>query len=408
MQENHKQEMIETLKQYESLCRTRSVVVFGHCNGAQELVDYLHSLNLSVCCYMDNSTQKQGKTVQGLPVLPPERIAEFTKEDSIVLIITKFYSQMSHQLKQLGYEGEIVEVVSFQGFSNFSIEDQVFFQKQARVEEGYGMLTAIQSTHPQDFLLLCPFAALGDVYWALSYLPAYCEVHGISSCTIGVVGKGCEKVATLFGYEHILTLTQEKMDALVQAVVFTQEKKALIAHHDRLYTDKSLQILQKHALTFTQCYQQIVYGLPKEAEEVTPSVVETLSEELKSQMPPGKSVILAPYAHSIPVVGGSFWEDLVKEYEEKGFAVWTNVAPDQEALKGSKALCLPLSAMSSAVEWAGHFVGMRSGLCDVVHGAKGEKTLVYPSCYFSGTTYLVSDFYALEGWHTVVVSESEG
>ncbi len=403
MQEHHKQEMKNTLVSYASQCQTRSVVIFGHCNASQEMVDYLQGQNSAVTCYLDNNPQKQGEILDGIPVYPPRYIENFSKENSLVLIITKFYGEMASQLKNLGYEGEIIQVVEFQSFQSFSLEEEVFLLKKARVEAGYQHLQELQSQFPADFLLLCPFAALGDVYWALSYLPAYCQKQGISSCTIVVVGHGCKQVASLFGHDNIVVLHQKEMDALVQAVVFTQEKNAFIAHHDRLYTDTSLKILKETYMDFTSFYRDVIFGLPRETKAQAPSKQAPLSPESKERINQGNCLILAPYAHSIVEVPLSFWEKIAKEHQEKGGQVLTNVATGQAPLMGTEALSLPLDEMISAVEWAGYFMGMRSGLCDLLTSANCAKTMVFPSCCFSGTAYPVSDFFALEDWDIQVI-----
>lgn len=398
------QEMRETLQRYEAQCRSGSVIVFGHCNSAQEMVEYLRSEHIEVSCFLDNNPHKQGNILDGIKVYSPEEIVNYKKEESIVLIITKFFGAMEEQLRALGYEGEIVEVVAFQSFQRFSTEEAVFSQKKDRVTQGYELLQGMFQQAPEDFFVICPFAALGDVYWALSYLPSYCDAQGISSCRIVVVGNGCREVAWMFGYDKIEVLDQKNMDSLVQGVVFSQEKKALIVHHDRLYTDPSLKILQHQLLSFPSFYKEVVYGLPETAKERAPCRGGALSEESKAMMPQKNTVIFAPYANSITLVSPSFWEDAVEVYGKKGFRLFTNVASGQEPLTGTAPLSLPLREMREAVEWAGHVVAMRSGLCDLIHGTTCEKTVVFPDGYFSGTCHKVADFFALEGWNTQVVS----
>lgn len=405
MQEEHKKEMIKTLEHHLPFCHTASVIVFGHCNAAQEMVEYLQNRGIVPTCYLDNNPEKQGKVLDGIPVFSPDKIQDYGKENSIVFIITKFYWSMAHQLRSLGYEGNLVEVVEYATFQAFSTDDVTFLQKKQRVFLGYERLQQIRSQWEGDFLVVCPFSALGDVYWAMSYLPAYCQREEIPSCTIAVVGKGGGQVVSMFGYKHIVLLEQKEMDALVQALLLTQDKNAIIAHHDRVYTDPSLKMLQHQYIQFQAFYRDVVYGLSPETKPELPKETEPLTEESKGKIVPGKTVILAPYAHSIVEVPLAFWENLVLDYEKKGFSLLTNVAPGQVPLVGTEGLSLPLNQMISAVEYAGHFVGMRSGLCDVLYGAQCVKTVVFPSCYFSGTSHLVSDFFSLDGWDTVVIPE---
>ncbi|MDR1132651.1 MAG: hypothetical protein LBL05_00725 [Synergistaceae bacterium] len=58
--------------------------------------------------------------------------------------------------------------------------------------------------------------------------------------------------------------------------------------------------------------------------------------------------------------------------------------------------------MSAAAEYAGSFVGLRNGLCDVVHAANCRKIVVFPDCFYSTTPHKVADFFALPGWESVV------
>ena len=59
-----------------------------------------------------------------------------------------------------------------------------------------------------------------------------------------------------------------------------------------------------------------------------------------------------------------------------------------------------------AVEHAGTFIGLRSGLCDVVHTARARKVHVFPDAHYSTTPYKVADFFALPGWESVVLPVS--
>lgn len=403
MQEIHKKEMRERLSPYMSILKKKSVIIFGHCNGAEELVSYFQSESVAVDCFLDNNLEKQGKYHGEIPILAPSAIQRFSATDSIVCIITRYFHEMASQLRGFGYEGEIVEVVEFQSFQAFSVSDSVFQNKCERVKQGAGRLAQIKADSGNAFLILCPYRALGDVYWAMAYLPAFLQKRNIEQVAIAVVGNPCKQVAALFGYEQIFSFQQKEMDALVQAVVFTHEEEAWVAHHGPLYFDGSLRLLHQQFLPFTQFYRDVVYGLSSHVEAVIPHRQSPLSAEIKAQIKPQNTLIIAPYAHSVVGVPWVFWENLVLEYQQKGFLVLTNVAPEEKPIEGSTGLCLTLGEMKSAVEWAGHFIGLRSGLCDLLHSANCEKTLIFSDSYFWSTKHHFKDFYALDGWQTQLV-----
>jgi hypothetical protein len=61
-----------------------------------------------------------------------------------------------------------------------------------------------------------------------------------------------------------------------------------------------------------------------------------------------------------------------------------------------------LNQLISAAEYAGRFIGLRSGICDILATARCRKTVVFPDCFYSTTPFKVSDFFALPGWEEVL------
>lgn len=405
MQGIHKQEMMETVARYLPELREKKVIIFGHCNAGEELLSHLEESGVSVHCFLDNNPRKQGSYQGEIPIYATAYLKDFSGTDSIVLIITRYFHTMANQLRGQGYDGTVVEVVEFQSFQAFSTEVSVFSQKVDRVKRGFATLEKMKESG--QFLVVCPYRALGDVYWGMSYLPALLEKKKISSCAVAVVGNPCRQVAEMFGHEDVFVLDQKEMDAVLQAIVLTEEPQAVIAHHNHFYIDPSFQILQKKFILFSDYFRDIVYGLPSDTQKSKPTKIQPLSPQIQRQIPEKKSVIMAPYANSVVEAPMTFWETLAQEYEEQGFSVFSNVVDGQAPIPHTTALALPLGEMIAAVQWAGVFVSIRSGLCDVVDSAQCEKILVFPSCPFSTTPFQVDAFFALEGWKPMIYEASE-
>ena len=115
---------------------------------------------------------------------------------------------------------------------------------------------------------------------------------------------------------------------------------------------------------------------------------------------------MAPYAKSVMPVPRSFWEQTAERHSAQGDVVATLVHGDEDPIPGTLALEIPIPEVLDAVEHAGTFIGLRSGLCDVVHTARARKVYVYPDAYYSTTRYKVADFFALPGWESVVLQVS--
>ncbi|MDR1605431.1 MAG: hypothetical protein LBS10_11720 [Gracilibacteraceae bacterium] len=397
-----KGEEIITDYQFKSIIN-REVFLFGHCRATEEIARYLLARGVRPAAILDNSTAKQGLACRGVPIAPPERIRDYTAHNSVVLIASRFRAEMAAQLRRLGYDGEIVQLGEDNSFAEFSLSADTLARKTARMRRGAARLEQIRARYPGRRLIICPYNALGDVYWAMAFLPAYRAKHGIGPTALIVAGDACRQVAEMFGAENPVTLEQADMDELVQAVVFTRATDCLIAHHDRPYTDDSIRWLDRHFLSFIDCYKHIVYGLDKTAAPVPPS---RLAEfEQREKILPGRSVILAPYAKSVADMPADFWRRMVAAYRRRGYAVFTNTAGRSPAA-GTHSLEIPLAQIVAAAEYAGAFVGVRSGLCDVLYTARCRKTVVFPDCYYSGTPYKVADFFALPGWERIVGYQS--
>jgi hypothetical protein len=213
-------------------------------------------------------------------------------------------------------------------------------------------------------------------------------------------GDGCRQVAEMFGITDIVTVDRTEMDEFVQAVIFTREGNCITAHHDRPYTDNIIGYLNNHLLTFTDYYKYAVYGMSKDARPAAPTALAEFDE--KERVIRGKTLIVAPYAKSVAGPPPVFWEKLIDEYRRKGFLVCTYVFGDEKPLTDTEAFFAPLNRFISAIEYAGHFIGLRSGLCDIADTAKCRKAVVFPDCIYSTTPHKTADFFAMPGWDRII------
>jgi hypothetical protein len=398
----YKDEMIQILEPLikNGVLSGKCIFAFGHCNATEEMNDYLAGHGIRLSAIFDNNAAKIGQSYHGTCIVSPEQIKAYANDETIVLIANRYYDRMAEQLRRLGYTGQIVKVVDYNSFSEFSLSPETIERKLDRVHRGMKTLQEIRLRYPKQHLVVCPFNALGDVYWAMAVLPAYLKKKAIGETAVIVTGNGCRQVAEMFSAEDLTTLSRVEMDELVQALIYTNEQNCIIAHHDRPYTDLIIHWLDKHFLSFIDFYRCGVYGLPQDTEPVTPSKSEPFDNFVG--MENGSSVLITPYAKSVVSPSISYWEALVKRYNQDGLAVFTSVWSDEKPIVGTKPLTLPLNQMIAAAEYAGHFVGVRSGLCDIINSAECKKTVIFPDCVYSTTQWKVADFFALAGWEQVI------
>jgi hypothetical protein len=382
--------------------RLRDVVVyaFGHTAATEEIRSRLGRYGIALTGILDNNRAKQGGSLHGVPVIPPNAVTDVSVP-SVVLIASRFHSEMHQQLVDLGYAGEIIRV------GNLSIATDA--ASDADSSRGARRLDQLRIAHPHRHLVVCPFGALGDVYWALAYLPAFAAARRLPPAAVVVVGEGCRQVARLFGHEDVHSLTQVEMDDLVAAVVDGAAQDATIAHHDRPYGDGApVRALDERFVAFIDLYRDLVYKLPPQTRPQAPRRDGPAHADpvWASEIPRGRGVLLAPYAKSVVPVPWSFWEHTAERHASQGDVVATLVHGDEEPVPGTLTLEIPIPELLDAATHAGTFIGLRGGLCDVVHTARARKVHVFPDAYYSTTPYKVADFFALPGWESVVLEVS--
>lgn len=406
MDKQHYYEMENNLLQLKSrgVLHKKSVYLFGHCNATEELVVLLEKQGIKAKAILDNNSSKHGTSYLKVPIVPPKEIIN-DPEDNIVLIAARAFESMESQLRALGYKGDIEKLVEYNSFSEYSLSEETIEKRYQRVQRGISKLNLLNGKYPGKYRILCPFPALGDVFYAMSYLPQFLNQRNISDYVVCVVGASSAKVVEMFNHKNIVSFSQVDMDEIIQAELFSDKDDFFIPHNDKPYVVQLYKALYVKMIPFEIIYKCGVYGLPNKTEPVKPSI---LKEYLYlNKIKKNQTLIISPYAKSVSNIPMSFWDKIINDYTLKGFDIYTNTVGDEEALQGTKRIEIPLDEMQSAVEYAGNFIGLRSGLCDVIKYADCKKTVVYPDRCFSDTKWKMAEIFHLDGWKNLVIGEEK-
>lgn len=377
----------------------KAVFLFGHCNATEELAGLFLAEGYRVEAILDNSTAKQGMSYQRIPIVAPNRILK--RENTVICIVSRAYASMKAQLHRMGYLGEVYGLVDYDSFSEYSLSRETRYRMRERIRHGEASVMGMKKKYKGRFRVYCPFPALGDVVFAMSYLPYFLKRKEISGYAVFVVGNACADVAKMFGAEEVEVLTQREMDEQVQAVIYQRDMDSFIAHHDRPYVINLWKILFIRKFSLEELYRTGVFGLSGDFKPYSPARLAVYGK-LK-EIPAGNAVILSPYAKSVTNLPGEYWDSIVEYFSEKGCQIYTNVAGKEKELQGTLRLEVQLNELQSVVERAGMFIGLRSGLCDVIREAKCRKIALYPDCFYSSTSWKVEEIFYLEGWENIVV-----
>lgn len=128
---------------------------------------------------------------------------------------------------------------------------------------------------------------------------------------------------------------------------------------------------------FMDTYRWYVLGLKGELHFEMPHFKEIESHEIeKLGLIKNKTVIIAPEANSVTQLSIAFWNEIIDQLKELGFRVLVNCNNIQEY--HTETLFFKYSKGVPILEYAGCFVGIRSGLCDILSTAQCRKIIIYP------------------------------
>lgn len=383
--------------------QNQRIYLFGHCHATEELAALLAARGFPAAAILDNNSSKQGRILCGLPVIPPEDILLEQTGKTIVCVAARAYASMLDQLRRIGYQDPVYQLVNYNSYAEYSLAEDTIIRMRGRMEQGRQLLCSLEREFEGYFRILCPFPALGDVYIMMSYLPYFLEKRQIRKCVVGVIGNACAQVVELFGAQKVKVFSQEGMDKTVQAALFTRNSDTFIAHQDRPYVTSLHGALYQKRIPLEQMYCCGVFGLPAGTKPCKP-----IYHKKAGGWPgiaQGKAVVLSPYAKSVPALPDSLWRRIVSSFSGEGFQCFTNVAGNERPLPGTEEVRVPLNQMRSLLEWAGVFIGIRSGICDVLKEADCRKIALYPDYNYCDTQWKANEIYYLDGWENLVVNE---
>lgn len=367
------------------LLNNKRVMVFGTNASSSIMINYLLENRVVVDRVLDNNPQVQGSYFLEIEVSTPEKTLVPHFDQVVILIASRYYEEMKRQLESLGYEENVhvFQVVDLNQNSDFNLSIETFHKYEQLVLKGLDVYQRLREKYNSDLVLMSPVKPNGDIYVICSYLNEFVQRnHGAANYVFTVVGKSCELTAKLFDLEHIELLSIEDNDRLVAlANFFPDQIKLLNPYHN-------FQEIYHHldgykGLTFVDEIKQGIFGLPEDVIPEYPvkmnDVESVLSICEEYDVVKGKSVIIAPYANSIPLIKSTFWEDLVKALNSQGYKVFTNCGtPHEVPIIGSEKIYFSFEDAVAISEYAGTVISYRSGFCEIIASSKCKKIIIYP------------------------------
>lgn len=409
-------EMTENLKRLTEMGVLQTngapIFLFAHCEATIELADELLRTGIKPSAILDNNLDKYGLIYKGIPVCEPQiAVKNENSGDAVLLIVSRFYEQMASQMRKLGFTGRILKLADYNTYAEYSLSPDTLIRKSERLNRGIERLSRIKEENPGRLIILCPFPALGDVYFCMSYLKSFFAMNGYDKsyhgCLVCVVGNAQRQAVGLFDFGgfpdlDVKELDQNEIDEATQAVIYTNDPDCYIAHQDRPYVVDLHRALYKKCIPLETVYKCGVFGLPQDTKPERPTNWMDFNYSVG-----GKKVIISPFAKSVASLPERLWTDMVDDLKALGYDLYTNVCGDEKALPGTKPISPTIAEMKSAVEQAGLFIGIRSGMCDVIKTADCRKIALYSDYYYCDTKWKSIDMYLIAGFENIVVKDGD-
>jgi hypothetical protein len=238
------------------------------------------------------------------------------------------------------------------------------------------------------FFFLC--GHIGDHVSALSLIGAFKRHRG--NPPIALISDGPEDLGTLFGHAADLICRPPSPDCVSRILPLQRFAPGHpIIAEPHYHGDGRLCDLFP-ACTFMDL-MRFILRLPMGTPPVTPQIpaaARVAADRLFEShgLPPGRTVLLAPYCNSAPRMNPDWWRDAADHLTRRGFAPVTNTpnhygkVKREEPVPGTIGVDMPLVQVIPFVERAGHVLASAQGLCDVMAFARTRLKVIQTPAQF--------------------------
>lgn len=261
-----------------------------------------------------------------------------------------------------------------------------------QIKEGYAKYCYLKEKYGQDVMILsCALHGTGDIFFVGQYLKAYLEREKITNYVFLLGGKAEVSAAMLFpdlfDENHVEIISEIDIYNLMRFRLFTGCSRIDIRHfHHCSYTPQlttTIGLEGHRGLSMAELYLYTTLKLDHDTPRLEPVFSKNKDNITaffkRNKLKPGKTVVLAPYSVSAGQLDIGFWETLTERLRENGFTVCTNSSgPNEPVINGTVSVFFKFVDAASFLEYAGYFVGYRSGLCDIISRVNCKKIIIYP------------------------------
>lgn len=227
----------------------------------------------------------------------------------------------------------------------------------------------------------------GDYYICGMYLPEYLKQNRISNYIFLVKTHSSEaKVTELFDGYKGHTEALESAEELSRFSEFMQSPTPLCKSFE---CSEQLAFIGEHlkgyrGLSLADFYKWYGFGFQSEPMKAEPHFTEDIHKIRiameKMGLPHGKTVLLSPFStcSKAYLPPDSVWRNIAQHLKAQGYSVATNCFGSERPVEGTVPVAIPYKELVPFLNEAGGFIGIRSGLCDILSKSSCRKIVIHP------------------------------
>lgn len=249
-----------------------------------------------------------------------------------------------------------------------------------KVIVGEKYIKNIHKKYGEHTTVLFMRGATGDVYIQFMTMNNWLRENNIKSYVIVSDSLSIDSVSKLFPHVDYVAIRGYIADSIEKAYMLLGadylKLKVLLPWTYSLYFNRC-RVRMTEKFNFIDSYKWYVYGLKNQMEFQKPKFDSISNSELKKYgIIKGRTIIISPEANSVTLLSVKFWNNLIDIFTKKGFRVLVNVKETKKY--HANTIFFEYKKGVSLLENAGYFIGIRSGLCDIMSTAKCKKVIIYP------------------------------
>jgi hypothetical protein len=291
-----------------------------------------------------------------------------------------FYREMTQQLIRMGYEkNKQIFILNFKTDESLRVMTYNF----VRAIRGKITYKKLVKGRPENCVVfIAPYTGTGDIYLVGLFFNEFLRQNNITNYVFAVVSGACKKTAEMFNISNIVVVKPLRSDDIINAKQFLRANWNVIVLNDGWLGELTQWLRGYKGLNFEKVFRKFVFGFDDSVQfELPPKKdftkeIDDLFE--KYALKKHQTVVLSPYSNTLFELPDSLWEAIAKHFGDRGYTVCTNcAAANEKAVKGTAAVFFPLGAAIEFLNNAGIFIGIRSGLCDIISSSNCKKIILY-------------------------------